>query len=173
MSTLPVDSASVDLVLSNFGLVFAEAPALALAEVGRALRPTGRLLMTAWLPGDPVNAALGAMGRVVARASGRSASPPRFAWHDVEAVRDVAAHAGLVLAAAAAHEIESRAGSSEQFVDQRFEHPMGVAVRPALQAAGREAEARAAFHAVIDDANESATAFLVRRPYVVYSFTRS
>jgi len=45
---VPLPDASVDAVVSNFGLHHVPRPALALAEVRRVLRPGGRLAFTFW-----------------------------------------------------------------------------------------------------------------------------
>ncbi|MGH2891675.1 MAG: hypothetical protein ACRDPM_00200, partial [Solirubrobacteraceae bacterium] len=47
-------------------------------------------------------------------------------------------------------------------------HPMSLAVRPALEQAGVEAEARGAMIAVLREANEDPGGFLVHSPYVVH-----
>ncbi|MDP3891719.1 class I SAM-dependent methyltransferase [Nocardioides sp.] len=44
----PVADGSQDLVASSFGLIFAADVHVALDEVGRVLRPDGRLVLTAW-----------------------------------------------------------------------------------------------------------------------------
>jgi len=47
---LPYDDASIDLALSNFGLIFAPDHANVAAELARVTRPGGRLGFTAWKP---------------------------------------------------------------------------------------------------------------------------
>jgi SAM-dependent methyltransferase len=56
---LPYDDRSFDVVLSNFGLIFAPDHANVAAELGRVTRPGGRLGFTAWKP----NAKLGELYR--------------------------------------------------------------------------------------------------------------
>ena len=46
MESLPVENASVDVVLANMALHHAEDPAKAIAEMARVLRPGGRLVLT-------------------------------------------------------------------------------------------------------------------------------
>jgi SAM-dependent methyltransferase len=48
---LPVDTGSVDLALSSFGLIFCEDPHAAAAEAARVLKPGGGLAFTAWKHG--------------------------------------------------------------------------------------------------------------------------
>ena len=47
---LPYDDASFDIVVSNFGLVFAPDHANVAAELARVTRPGGRLCFSAWKP---------------------------------------------------------------------------------------------------------------------------
>jgi SAM-dependent methyltransferase len=76
---LPVNDAAADVVLSVFGVIFAQDPAQALREIARILRPGGRVLITAWIPAGPIDAMLAAMGRIVGRVT--SGPPPkRFPW---------------------------------------------------------------------------------------------
>ena len=47
---LPYDDASFDVVVSNFGMIFAPDHANVAAELARVVRPQGRLGFTAWKP---------------------------------------------------------------------------------------------------------------------------
>jgi len=59
------------------------------------VRSGGRVLLSAWVPAGPIDAMLGAMGRILGRVSN---SPPaqRFPWSDATAVGQLAS-VGLVL----------------------------------------------------------------------------
>lgn len=103
---LPVADASADVVLSVFGVVFAADPAQALQEIARVLRPGGRVLLSAWVPGGPIDAMLGAMGRIVSRVT-NAPSMGGFAWSDAATVGKLAAEAGLSLEATTPGELES------------------------------------------------------------------
>lgn len=164
---LPVADASADLVLSVFGVIFAPDPARAVAEIARVLRPGGRALLTAWIPAGPIDAMLTIFGRAVAQATGAPARE-RFAWSDPAVVAALAAPHGLSLTSTPA-ELEIRAASPEAYVDAGTEHPMAVAAWPALRAAGRAAEVRAAMIDVVREANEAPEALLLRTPYVVHT----
>jgi ubiquinone/menaquinone biosynthesis C-methylase UbiE len=59
---LPIPDASVDVVLSTFGVMFAPDHRLAAAEIRRVLKPGGRAGLAAWLP----EGAAGAMFRTAA-----------------------------------------------------------------------------------------------------------
>ena len=164
---LPVDDAATDVVLSVFGVVFAEDPAGALREVARVLRPNGRAFVTAWVPAGPIDAMLTAMGRIVGRVTG---APPskRFAWSEPDALATLAGAAGLTLAGTAEDQLAIRATSPEAYVAAGENHPMAVAVRPALDRAGAADEVRAAMISVLRESNEDPHAFLVHSPYVIH-----
>jgi len=164
---LPVDDASVDVVLSVFGVIFAADPARALREIARVLRTGGRALLTAWVPAGPIDAALGAMNRIVGRIT---QAPPRerFAWSDADALSPLATQAGLMLESTTSLELAIRGSSPEAYHAVGQEHPMALAVRPVLRQAGAESEARDAMLAVLRDANQDPDGFLVHSPYVLH-----
>lgn len=164
---VPVQDDAADVVLSVFGLIFAPDPARALQEVARAAAPGARVFISAWIPAGPINDMLAAMGRVVARVT--EAPPPRrFAWSDAAAVDAAARDAGLELQATTPAELAIRAESPEAYVTGGQEHPMSLGVRPVLERAGADAEARGAMLAVLHEANEDPGAFLVHSPYVMH-----
>ncbi len=45
---LPFDDATFDGVISTYGVIFAEEPSVAVAEIARVLRPGGRLALATW-----------------------------------------------------------------------------------------------------------------------------
>jgi SAM-dependent methyltransferase len=164
---LPVDDAAADIVLSVFGVIFAPDPAQSLREISRVLRPGGRALLTAWVPEGPIDAMLGAMGRIVRRAA--AAPPPeRFAWSHTAAVARLAAEVGMALENTVSGELEIRDTSPEAYVAAGQDHPMALAMRSTVLRAGAEAEVREAMTSVLREANEDHSGFLVHSPYVVH-----
>ena len=164
---VPIDDATADVVLSVFGVIFARDPEQSLREIARVLRPGGRALLSAWVPAGPIDAMLGAMGRIVGRITG-SPAPQRFPWFDPDAVSPPAARAGLTLRSTTSGELPIRAASPEAYVAGGQEHPMALAVRPVVEQAGAGADVQAAMTAVLREANEDPGAFLIHSPYVVH-----
>jgi SAM-dependent methyltransferase len=164
---LPVDDASVDVVLSVFGVIFAPEPAQALREVARVLRPQGRALLTAWVPAGPIDAMLGAMNRIVGRIT-HASSRERFAWSDPAAVGALAVQTSLAVESTTPAELAIRGSSPEAYIAAGEEHPMALAVRPVVEQAGAVSEVRDAMLAVLREANEDPNAFLIHSPYVLH-----
>src|SRR5206468_3579108 len=85
---LPFDDGAFEIALSVFGLIFAADPRRAFDEMMRVLGPGGRAIFSVWVPAGPIDAMAGTTGRAIAAASGTS--PRRFAWHEPDAVRELA-----------------------------------------------------------------------------------
>ena len=166
---LPVLDATADVVVSVFGVIFAGDPPAALRELARISGPGGRTILTAWIPAGPIDAMLSAMGRVIGRIT-QAPPPRRFPWHDADAVRALAAEAGLELVRTTSHQLPIRDSSPESYVAAGREHPMALAVRPVIERAGAGEEVQEAMTAVLREANEDPAAFLVHSPYLVHEF---
>jgi SAM-dependent methyltransferase len=167
---LPVADASADVVVSVFGLIFASDPAQAMRELARVLAPSGRAYVTAWIPAGPIDAMLSAMGRILGRVT-QARPPRRFPWSDAARVQELISAAGLTLDRATPATLAIRDRSPTAYVEAGQEHPMSLAARPALAAAGADVEARDAMIAVLRDANEDPDGFLVHSPYIVYELS--
>ena len=166
---LPIDDASVDIVISIFGVVFADDPARALAEIARVLRPGGRAHVTAWVPAGPIDAMLTVLGRAIGRATGGAppVRPKRFAWSKTDSVRAIAEPCGLQLSTTR-HELEIRAASPAAYVDSGQEHPMALDAWPLLEQAGVLDTLREDMIGALAAHNEDAPRLLIRSPYVVH-----
>ncbi len=166
----PVPAGSCDLVLSSFGVIFTSEPERALDAIARALKPTGRALLTAWLPQGPIYADLAVFARALAEATGRPL-PERFPWHEPQALAGLAAARG---ARVIAHEERLRitASSPAAYLELgERDHPLSPARRETLERAGTyEATCERAV-AVLREANEDPAGFCVHSPYRVIELT--
>ena len=87
-----------DLAISRFGTMFFDDPIVAFANIGRALRPAGRLVMVVWQSGErnewdvAIRRALAGSDRALTATTG----PDPFALADPSTVRRVLDAAGFV-----------------------------------------------------------------------------
>ncbi len=79
MTQIPSADASVDVVTSGFGLIFAPDPREALTEISRVLRPGGLLVLSAWTPTGTMGQMTSLIGEFLNRH--QSAMAP-FRWGD-------------------------------------------------------------------------------------------
>jgi len=108
----------------------------------------GRALLSAWVPAGPIDAVLGAMGRIVGRIA-EASRPRHLAWFDPAAVPALAAETGLVLESTTEGELDDPRHLARGLRRREAGAPMAVAVRPAVQQAGLEAEVRDAMTTVL------------------------
>lgn len=85
VEALPYPDASFDVVLSQFGHMFAPRPELALQEMLRVLKPGGRIAFNTWPPELFTGLMFGLVGRYVPPPPG---VPPTVAWGDPNLVRE-------------------------------------------------------------------------------------
>jgi SAM-dependent methyltransferase len=166
-AAIPLPDASMDVVLSVFGVIFAPDPKAAAADLARVRAPKGRILLAAWVPEGAISRAARLMRQVVAEVKDQTGARPPFPWHETDAVRELFAPYGLSVSERM-HEISFEAASAEAFVDRGQEHhPMAVAAKPTLEEAGRAEELRDRLLELYEGANEDPTAFRVTSNYVV------
>lgn len=168
---LPVGAGTVDVVLSAFGVIFAPEPGAALADMARICAPTGRILLTAWLP----EGALGELGRLRRGATAvpqvATAGPP-FAWHDPDAVSQVLGPHGFT-ATAGVFDLAFDAPSPEAFLAGELrDHPMWVTARPELERRGSWDDVVEEARRILTLANEVPGGFRVTSRYAVVAARR-
>lgn len=165
VESLPYGNGSFDVALSVFGVIFALDAEAAFDELLRVLRPGGRAVVTAWVPGhDPLSEAIGVFARAVAEVTPTDAPRPRFPWHDASAVR---ALADRRRATARFHDgaLVVEADSPEDYLATLERHPANVASAPALRRAGVAERVRAEALAILQSGNEDTPRFRASRPY--------
>jgi SAM-dependent methyltransferase len=162
---LPFADGAFDAVVSVFGVVFVPDPERAIAEILRVLAPGGRALLSAWVPDGPIDAMVGVLGRGLVAAG--SPSRPRFAWHDPDAVRALAAQHGAAVDAEDGRLTIVGESPEAYFAIGEQHHPMSLAGRPLLERAGTYAALREEAIGALRAGNEDPAAFRVTSPYRV------
>jgi ubiquinone/menaquinone biosynthesis C-methylase UbiE len=169
---LPLDDASVDVVLSVFGIIFAPDPAAAATEMARVLHPAGRLVFSAWVPGGAIGHMSSLAAETVQKALGAPTAPKPFPWHQYEDVKTLFAPFGF----AVTMEEESLAftdRSADAFLEnEKSNHPIAVAGFGILQPLGLADALLAQMRAILVNGNEDPSAFRVTSRYVVASARR-
>jgi SAM-dependent methyltransferase len=168
---LPFGDGGFDCVISVFGVIFVPDPPRAMAEIVRVLSPGGRALISAWRPEGPINAMVGVLARAVREAGGPNRPP--FAWHDPEALRELAAAHGADVQAEEGRLVIEGASPEAYFTDGERYHPMSVAARPLVERAGNYAAVREEALAALRTGNEDPGGFRVTSPYRVLRITRA
>ncbi|GAA0622934.1 class I SAM-dependent methyltransferase [Kribbella sandramycini] len=141
---IPLPDGSADVVLSNFGVIMAPAPVAAADEFARVTAPSGRVLVTAWIPGGPMDQLVSIPAGAVAKVTGRSAVMPKPVWHDADAVSRLLEPHGFEVTTTV-HQLTFEVGSPAEYWDTRLlRHPIGAQTTPRLVQAGVFDEVQAA-----------------------------
>lgn len=163
---LPVGDSSVDVIVSVFAVIFAPDPAAAAAEMSRVLSPTGRIVLSAWLPAGTMFELNSAANSAICHALG-APEPTPFAWHDGDALASLFAPHGLEVQTER-HELGFTAPSAKEFFDvQAKTHPLAVAGLGVLGQFGQAETVRGRLLAILEEGNEEHDGFRITVPYVV------
>lgn len=168
---IPLPDGDADLVVSNFGIIFATDPAAAIGEVLRILSPDGRFVYTAWQP-------FGAIAEIatIMRAAAGQVAPghgaaedgdtPGTAWHDPTTFAD---RIPGEMESVVVHEAETDfvADSADAWLRQQAEHhPMWMAARAHLSEDVWDQVMRESSE-VLSAGSRSTDRLVVSAPYVV------
>jgi ubiquinone/menaquinone biosynthesis C-methylase UbiE len=171
-ASMPVETASADVVLSVFGVIFAPDPAAAAAEIARVTTRGGRLILAAWLPGGAIYDCVGIFQKAVAAATGMPPGPPPFAWHEQTALASLFAPYGFSVTVEP-RQLAFTASSAREYLEvQGRTHPMSVAGRAVLESRGEAAEVGERALGILEAANEAPGSFKVTSRYVVATALR-
>ena len=171
-AALPLPDASADLVLSVVGVIFAPDPAAAAAELARVTSADGRIVLSAWIPGGAVGKVTRIAAEAVRRAFGAPALPPRFTWHDRDALAGMFEPHGFTVTVDE-HRISFAGASPRDYLDaEHANHPLSVAAKGALEARGELEPLRERLLAIFEAANEDPDAFRVTSRYAVATARR-
>jgi SAM-dependent methyltransferase len=171
-ATMPISGAEVDVVVSVFGVIFAEDPAAAAAEIARVTKPSGRVVLAAWIPRGPIFDAVRLSRETMDEILGQPPAAPPFAWHKREALASLFEPHGFSVSLTE-HPIPFHAPSVDEFMRIEGEnHPIAIAARPVLEKAGRGNEIRDGMRRIYDEANEDPDGFRITSSYMVAELRR-
>ena len=171
-AALPLDDGSADVLVSVFGVIFAQDTGAAAAEMARVAAPHGRIVITAWIPGGAISKAVRAGREAVTAALGTPPGPPPFAWHDAAALADLLGPHGFDVAVEE-RDISFTAGSAEEYVDGEMRnHPLWVAGMNVLEPRGEADAVRERALGILAAGNEDPAGFRVTSRYVIARLAR-
>ncbi|HKH22038.1 MAG TPA: class I SAM-dependent methyltransferase [Solirubrobacterales bacterium] len=171
-ASMPVSGAEADAVVSVFGVIFAEDPAAAAAEIARVTAQAGRVVLAAWVPGGAISDAVRLNRETLAEILGEPPAAALFAWHELEALSGLFEPYGFSVSLTE-HELAFSAPTIDQFMRIEGEnHPLAVAARPVLEGAGRADEVRDGMRRIYEEANEDPAEFRITSRYVVAEIRR-
>lgn len=171
-ASLPTGDATIDVVLSVFGVIFAPDAFAAAAELARVLTQSGRVALSAWVPSGAMFEMNAAAAEAVRQAIAGPTPPPPFAWHDGDSVSGLLAPHGFQVEVEE-HELRFTAASPEEFLDSESQnHPLAVAGLRILEQLGEADTVRARLLEILTDGNEDSEAFTVTSHYGVVTARR-
>ena len=173
---IPLESGSVDVLLSVFGVIFAPDPVAAAAEMARVTAPRGRVVLSAWLPAGPVSEVV-CMARETAMAAlDAPPMPAPFAWHDRDALSGLMAPHGFSVDIEQHTHVFTAASIDDYIQGELIDHPRSTAARAMLAARGKtevQDEIVDRAREMLTAANEEPGGFAVTNTYVVAAAERS
>jgi ubiquinone/menaquinone biosynthesis C-methylase UbiE len=135
---LPLPDGDADLIVSNFGVIFANDPPAAFAEVTRVLARGGRFVFTAWQPAGPIAEVAQLMRRATVGENAEAGPSPMpragepgvtVVWHDPETFKHLVP-GGLDVISVHESAADFTAESAEAWVQQQAEtHPLWLTAR--------------------------------------------
>lgn len=163
-TSLPVEDGEFEVVVSVFGVIFADAAAAA-PELLRAVRPGGRIAFSAWTPEGPLHR----LGELVRESLGAPADAPT--WSDEEVLRSLFDGHELHVEE---HSLAFTGPSVDEWLaDQLDHHPLYLDAKAALEDAGRLDAVRAASRDVLALANEDAPNLRITARYRIVTVVRA
>jgi SAM-dependent methyltransferase len=169
---MPLEDDSADVVLSVFGVIMAQDPQAAAAEIDRVSASSARVLLTAWIPDGAIFEAIRLARQTVAEIVDEPPASPPFPWNERDALSGLFEPHGFSVSTTE-HNLAFGAPSVDEFMRIEGEnHPLAVASRPVLERAGRAEEVREGMRRIYEDANEDSESFRLTSGYVVADIER-
>jgi SAM-dependent methyltransferase len=171
-ASIPLEEASVDAIVSVFGVIFAPDPGDAAAEMCRVLGPSGRIVLSAWLPTGTIFEMNSVAADTIRRAVGAPAPPPGFPWHDRDALAGLFGTYGHAVELEE-HSLAFSAASVDEFLEaESRNHPMAVTGIAVLEQLGQADALRTRLRRILTEGNEDPNAFRATSRYVVATLNR-
>lgn len=173
-ASLPLEDASVDVVLSVFGMIFAPDAAAAAEEVARVLTARGRIVLSAWIPAGAIWETNAVAAESLRQAVGAPPGPQPFPWHDVDSLSALLAPHGFQVALEE-ERLAFTAASAREFLDEESRnHPLAVAGIALLEQMGKATtELHDRMLEILENGNEDRDGFRVTSSYVIATARRS
>ncbi len=172
-ASMPVEDASVDVVISVFAVIFAPDADAAAEEMARVLTPDGRIVLSAWVPAGPLSEMNGVAAETVRQAVGAPAGPQPFPWHDLDSLSALLRPYGFRVAVEE-QRLAFTASSARDYLDQESrDHPLAVAGRTMLERMGKADELYDRMLEILENSNEDPDRFCVTSRYVIAVAQRS
>jgi SAM-dependent methyltransferase len=172
-ASMPIEDASVDVVISVFAVIFAPDAHAAAEEMARVLTSDGRIVMSAWIPDGPIPEMNGIAAETVRQAVGAPAGPQPFPWHNLDALSTLLKPRGFHVAVEE-QRLAFTASSAQDYLDQESrDHPLAVAGRAVLERMGKADELYDRMLEILESGNEDPDHFCVTSRYVIAVAQRS
>jgi hypothetical protein len=167
-AAIRLDDGEADIVLSVFGVIFAQDVRVAAREMARITSAGGRIVLTAWIPGGAISDSTRIAREATARAIGVPAGPPPFAWHDRDALTGLFGPLGFGDPVLTEERLAFTAPSAADYLDAEMKsHPLALAAQAVLEPHGKAQAVRDQMLAALESGNEEPGGFRVTSRYVV------
>jgi len=171
-ASIPLAEASVDAIVSVFAVTFAPDPGAAAAEMCRVLAPSGRIVLSAWLPTGALFELNSVAADTVRQAVGAPAPAKGFPWHDRDALARLFGTHGFGVELEE-HSLTFNAASVDEYLEaESRSHPMAVTGMAVLEQLGQAEALRERLRHILTEGNEDPDAFRATSRYVVAILAR-
>lgn len=172
-ASIPIGVRSVDVVVSVFAVIFAPDADAVAAEMARVLTPTGRIVLSAWIPGGPISEMNGLAAEAVRQAVGAPPGAPPFPWHDLESLSSLLGPYGFHVDMEEQHLAFTASSPREYLEREARHHPLAVAGLAVLQTTGRAAALQERMLEILKNRNEARDGFQVTSRYIIATARRA
>jgi len=171
-AAIPVGDGEADVLVSVFAVIFAPDAEAAAAEMARVTAPSGRIVLSAWIPDGAISKTARLAREAITKALDIPPGPPPFAWHEHDALAGLLGPHGFDVSLEE-HTIAFTGGSAREYLlAESDNHPMALAGRAVLEARGESDALFQRMLEVCEAENEDPDAFRVTSRYVIAAAER-